>query len=419
MLRNLSLFVGLTLALRADVNIRYKNDFKFASFLPPAINQQALGTLNSAMPPSAVMRIKGNKGYSTAGKLISIIDVSKQEITLVDAVNKKFATLPIKDFSNQLEGAMPPTPADGGPMKSLKSNVSTRKTGRTEVIQGLRADESEIIMSMDLPDAVGPLPAGPFIKMVMHVWNVQPEEVLRVPELREWVGYNAYANYVMDPLALMQRIFARMPGMGQGLTSLIEQRSKAPMLKSHVEVYLPVMALLLQKAGQQGSGAPQFDANAPFIESNSEMVELSTAPVDDSVFQVPAGFQSAPAAELLKSLTGQPAAPSTATAPPAPAGDYTPKRIIVDGNVQAANRIHKEEPLYPPVAQQARVQGTVRLKIIIDKEGHVVTVELVSGHPLLVAAAQEAVRQWTYKPTLLNGEPTEVQTRADVIFSLP
>ena len=95
-----------------------------------------------------------------------------------------------------------------------------------------------------------------------------------------------------------------------------------------------------------------------------------------------------------------------------------PKRIRVGGNVQQARLINQPRPIYPPLAKQARIQGTVRLQAIIAKDGNVVQLEMISGHPLLVQAALDAVRQWKYQPTLLNGEPVEVVTTIDVVFTL-
>ena len=96
----------------------------------------------------------------------------------------------------------------------------------------------------------------------------------------------------------------------------------------------------------------------------------------------------------------------------------TQQRIRVGGNVQAANLIKKITPPYPPLAKQARIQGTVRFTAIIGKDGTIQNLQLVSGHPLLVPGATEAVKQWVYKPTLLNGEPVEVITQIDVNFTL-
>ncbi|GAC1619990.1 MAG: hypothetical protein PVS2B2_05530 [Candidatus Acidiferrum sp.] len=93
-------------------------------------------------------------------------------------------------------------------------------------------------------------------------------------------------------------------------------------------------------------------------------------------------------------------------------------RIRQGGNVQAAKLVNKVQPQYPPLARQTRISGTVRLHAIIGKDGAVQSLTLESGHPLLVQSALDAVRQWRYQPTLLNGEPVEVDTTIDVIFSL-
>lgn len=96
----------------------------------------------------------------------------------------------------------------------------------------------------------------------------------------------------------------------------------------------------------------------------------------------------------------------------------TPQRIRVGGNVQQANLIRKINPVYPPLAKQARIQGVVHLTTTIGADGTVQNLEVISGHPLLVPAAMEAVKQWVYKPTLLNGSPVEVITQVDVNFTL-
>jgi protein TonB len=93
-------------------------------------------------------------------------------------------------------------------------------------------------------------------------------------------------------------------------------------------------------------------------------------------------------------------------------------RIRVGGNVQAEMVVSAPKPVYPPLAKQARIQGVVRLNVIVGKDGTMVDLKAASGHPLLVPAALEAVRQWVYKPTLLNGNPVEVVTVVDVNFTL-
>jgi TonB family protein len=92
--------------------------------------------------------------------------------------------------------------------------------------------------------------------------------------------------------------------------------------------------------------------------------------------------------------------------------------IQVSGADQNKKLISQVRPVYPPLARQARIQGTVRFTTVIDKEGRPKNLTLVGGHPLLVPAAQEAVRQWVYQPTLLNGQPVEVMTQIDLNFTL-
>jgi len=103
-------------------------------------------------------------------------------------------------------------------------------------------------------------------------------------------------------------------------------------------------------------------------------------------------------------------------APPPPKPTQT--RIRQGGAVQAAKLVNRVQPQYPPLARQTRISGTVRLHAIISKDGSVQSLSVESGHPLLVQAALDAVRQWRYQPTTLNGEPVEVDTTIDVIFSL-
>jgi tetratricopeptide (TPR) repeat protein len=128
--------------------------------------------------------------------------------------------------------------------------------------------------------------------------------------------------------------------------------------------------------------------------------------------------QRALAAKRTAQTTGA-NAPIPPLPPARPTSDSTPTRIRVAGNVQSANLIQKIDPVYPPLAVQARVQGTVRFTAIIGKDGRIMNLQLIGGHPLLVQAAQDAVKQWVYQPTYLNGTPVEVVTQIDVPFTLP
>jgi protein TonB len=108
----------------------------------------------------------------------------------------------------------------------------------------------------------------------------------------------------------------------------------------------------------------------------------------------------------------------TASVPPPKPRATKATRIVVGGQVEAAKAIFQPKPEYPPLAKMARIQGVVRLEAVISRDGTIQDLKLISGHPLLVKAAEEAVARWRYQPTLLNGEPVEVATEIDVNFIL-
>lgn len=93
-------------------------------------------------------------------------------------------------------------------------------------------------------------------------------------------------------------------------------------------------------------------------------------------------------------------------------------RLHVGGNVQAGKLISGPKPVYPALALRARIEGTVQLTAVIGRDGTVLSLTVVSGHPLFIQASLEAVRQWRYAPTLLNGDPVEVISPIVVTFSL-
>jgi len=105
---------------------------------------------------------------------------------------------------------------------------------------------------------------------------------------------------------------------------------------------------------------------------------------------------------------------STASAPRL----ATPQRIRVSQGVSEGLLVNKVTPPYPPMAKMARVQGAVILQAVISKNGSIENLRVVSGHPMLVQSALDAVKQWRYRPYLLNGEPVEVETQITVNFSL-
>jgi protein TonB len=147
-------------------------------------------------------------------------------------------------------------------------------------------------------------------------------------------------------------------------------------------------------------------------------------PLESSGYGVPGGVYSGERNGLpggmLKSILEDVPVPAVEAAP-APVArpiPMAPKQVMVGGRVEMARLIHRVEPLYPPLARQMRVSGTVELVGIIATGGRIRELKLLSGNPLLAPAALEAVRQWIYEPTLLNGEPVELIATISVIFRL-
>jgi periplasmic protein TonB len=104
-----------------------------------------------------------------------------------------------------------------------------------------------------------------------------------------------------------------------------------------------------------------------------------------------------------------------ATALPPPPAVAHPPRV---SRMMEGNLIQRVQPVYPLLARQARIQGTVVLRAVISREGRIEKLQVASGHPLLVQAAMDAVRQWRYRPYVLNNEPVEVDTQVTVNFVL-
>jgi len=119
---------------------------------------------------------------------------------------------------------------------------------------------------------------------------------------------------------------------------------------------------------------------------------------------------------VLRGILGQIGHPVPPLPPPKPVAHRGPYRV--GGKVQAPRIIQQVQPIYPALAKEVRIQGTVVIDSVIDEHGNVTQMKLISGSPLLVTAAFGAVQQWKYAPTLLNGEPVPVEMQVTVHFNL-
>jgi hypothetical protein len=304
----LSCLLLLPAFLSADVTLRYRLDYKVNSSLPPAV-AQAL-TTQKIIPAGMTILIKGGKSRSVISGLTSIADSSAQTITLLDPAARHFATVPTSQFADALAGAMPKLPASVQDlMANLKTTADSRVTGRTAEIQGMQAEEHEFEFSLGMPMAAGAPPA-PVIRLVMQIWLAKPEEVSRNPALAEFVASGVQQMSGMNPAETVQKLLTALPGVGSGFGSLTSELNAAHsvMLRMHSETFMPMMAMFAQR----GNAGDAIDPNAPLLTMDEEVSELSSAAIDDTNFQIPAGYTAVPLADILASAMPKP------TPPPAP-----------------------------------------------------------------------------------------------------
>jgi len=147
------------------------------------------------------------------------------------------------------------------------------------------------------------------------------------------------------------------------------------------------------------------------IPKKIQMIKEEPQPDVGMTGGVPGGVPGGSAGGVLGGIIG--GAPGGLPPPPKPV-----EVLRVGGNVMQANLIHQVLPTYPQIAKTAHISGTVVLHAIIAKDGTVQQLQFISGPPLLKMAAMEAVKQWRYKPTLLNTQPVQVDTTISVVFNL-
>jgi hypothetical protein len=300
----LALAVMAAPALRADVTIRYQSEFKPTAALQPLMGQ----FMKAAQAGSEQsVRMKGSKAYTTAGNWIQIFDFVKEEVTLIDPAHKTFATLPVSQLADKMAGALPATaqtPDVQQVLASIKSHVDSKATGKTAEIQGVQAEEREVTITMDLPMPASMNQTGPSVRLVMHIWTPKKEEALRVPAIRELTGYQAWQKYVMNPAGMLDKIFGKMPGMSNTVGPMFDELYKSPsvILRMHMEIYMPLLAALARQKAGQGQAAPAIDPDAPFMEMNQEVAELSSAPVDASLFEIPKDYAAVAADDMIREM---------------------------------------------------------------------------------------------------------------------
>jgi TonB family protein len=396
----------------ADVTMRSKMDYRMGSFVPAAAAEAANKQMGDMLANGITLRIKGKRSSMSYGLLVTIVDSEKGTITLLDPKGKRYATTSVSDFADKVKAAMPQIPEAARQMlENIKLDVKTDKTGKTDTIKGIKCEELVTNVSMDMP---GPMAAAMSMKMEMHMWAAMPDELARVPALKEIAAYMTNQASGMDPTATASKMFGQLPGFGEKLKGPMQE-----MMKSSSQAVLRTEIKMIMPGSAKMMGASNPDE--PMMNMTTDVTELSTDPVPDSAFQVPAGYQETKIEDLVQMMNptkpgqpapqGQPPRPPAAAAP-SPAGVYR-----VGGGVTAPRLIRKVEPEFPEQDRRAQVQGTVTLYVQVGPEGKAENMRVLhSISPGLDAAAMGAVSQWQFEPGKKDGKPVRVESQIEVNF---
>jgi hypothetical protein len=285
------------------------------------INVAVPGALPELPFKEVVARIKGDRSYSAIGTLVTVTDASRSEVTLIDTKAQRYAILTLAEYMAKLQ-LNNLTPAASGSdqdkaeaakaaeaakqaLANVKFDVESHETGRTDRIGGVAVFEREVVVNMSLPVPIPGQENGMQMTMKLQVWKPNPSELDRMPALRELATYTERNQGFNNPAAMLRQIFSAMPGMSEGTSKLVEEMKKggSVTLGMHMGFFMPGLAKMMEQARAQGNNIPDLPpADKPLAEMSLSLQELSTDPVPNEVFAIPAGYKEAPAEDMLKSM---------------------------------------------------------------------------------------------------------------------
>ena len=231
-----------------------------------------------------------------------------------------------------------------------------------------------------------------------------------IPEKRTWpVFVSLFTQTILISFAAVSPLVYtdQLPGLTKWAQKLVSPPPPAPLPIRET----PAPARRAPSVFTAPPGIPSHVANLR-QDSIEQPIEVPQAGV---VGVGPTGIGDV-IVQMLTSAVPVPKPPEPAAPVKTPTAIRGPVRV--SGGIQEAKLIRRIVPAYPPLAIATRTQGTVHLVGVIAKDGTIRDLQVIDGHPLLVRAAMDAVRQWVYKPTLLSGEPVEVIAPIAVTFIL-
>ncbi len=231
-------------------------------------------------------------------------------------------------------------------------------------------------------------------------------DTLVLPHFREW-----YSNNFTQPAAANV-----VPTYAAAAATLPTQLAGA-FLNAHHEGFHGIEAVRYENE-QSACSSPPIFSTMTFRQTQVPLYELRFTHGDQFKRMFAFAYVDGTFRLILIPDFSVRSSPATAGASDAKPEPNAAERIRMGGKVAAAQLVCKANPYYPEEARRERVSGTVRLHAIIGKNGSIKQLDLITGPEPLVSSAKAAVSQWRYRPTMINGEPVEVDTTIDVIYSL-
>jgi hypothetical protein len=285
-----TLVVGVA---RADLTVHYKTSYETASGLPAAMTDMMKQQLASSMQDETTVQIHGEQIVSRLGKLISIIDYGKQQITLIHPETRRCATTSIAEFVQQTAGMMPPEAWQA--MEAMKVDVKGEKSGKTALVHNVPVEENVVTMTMET-SAPGAMP-GVQLRLEMHHWMATAEALDKFPELKQWDARKWTSAGGLNSADIVSGTLAPGPSVDR-IRAVMAELMKANSgftLKSETRMFMPSMMQMLKAQGMD-------TGDGPIVSAVMEMDRFTTDPVPASYFAVPADYQAAPLADLLQEL---------------------------------------------------------------------------------------------------------------------
>jgi TonB family protein len=399
-------FLLAAVSCHADLTIRYTIDVKPGVGLPPALADGAMKQLTGSIPKERVLRIKGDRTLTGVGKFTGIFDNSSSGLTLLNPLTKQYAKMSLADFVAGVNSNLPSSPAARQAMEQMKVDVETKETGQVGMVFGIRASERVLALSISANAS-----AAPAIRMEMHTWVASADDLSRIPALREYADSAQRALSAFNPADGIQKMFSQMPGLVEKLSAVVDGLKSAPgslTVKTQQVLYMALPGAVT-------------NANAPLIEMDMNLAEISGDAIDPSVFEVPSDYQPVAPAEIVKAMNPPPAR----QAPVKPAVEARPPLGPEETVTRVGNGVSppavtsRVDPEYTEEARAAKVSGTVRLAVVVDKEGMARNIRVVSSLGSgLDEKAIEAVSQWRFRPGQKDGQPVNVRATIEVNFRL-